>query len=147
MTTSVLPHISHGGSNFTNILGSSFYFGKNIQPVGDATMQPATSNGASTNRRFYRMHKDLDGNSQSDVCYQTINLYGKKRFIYFITDPPHLVNTVRNCLHHSGDGKQTRYMWNDGKYLLWQKIAGMYFMDAESPLKVPKLQTDFKCDF
>ena len=47
MTTSVLPHISHGGSNFTNILGSSFYFGKNMQPVGDATMQPATSNGAS----------------------------------------------------------------------------------------------------
>ena len=102
-----------------------------------------TSDGASTNRRFYRMHKDLDGNSQSDVCYQTINLYGKKRFIYFITDPPHLVNTVRNCLHHSGDGKQTRYMWNDGKYLLWQKIAGMYFMDAESPLKVlPKITYD-----
>ena len=54
MTTSVLPHISHGGANFTNILGSSFYFGKNMQPVGDATMQPATSNGTSTNRRFCR---------------------------------------------------------------------------------------------
>ena len=27
----------------------------------------ATSDGTSTNRRFYRMHEDLDGNSQSDV--------------------------------------------------------------------------------
>ena len=30
---------------------------------------PATSDGASTNRRFHQMHKDLDHNSQSDVCY------------------------------------------------------------------------------
>ena len=29
----------------------------------------STSDGASTNRTFYRMHKDLDGNSQSEVCY------------------------------------------------------------------------------
>ena len=34
-------------------------------------------------------------------------------------------------------------MWNDGKYLLWQHIARMYFMDAESPLKVlPKITYD-----
>ena len=30
---------------------------------------PATSDGASTNRRFHQMHKDLHHNSQSDVCY------------------------------------------------------------------------------
>ena len=103
----------------------------------------ATSDGASTNKRFYRMHKDLDGNSQLDVCYRTINLHAKNRFIYFVNDPPHLVQTARSCLYHSGDGKQTRYMWNDGKYLLWQHIARMYFMDAESPLKVlPKITYD-----
>ena len=80
----------------------------------------ATSDGASINRRFYRMHKDLDGNSQSDVCYRTINLYAENQFINFVSvsDPPHFVKTVRNCLYHSGDGKQTRYMWIDGKYLL-----------------------------
>ena len=103
----------------------------------------ATSDGASTNKRFYRMHKDLDGNSQLDVCYRTINLHAKNRFIYFVNDPPHLVQTARSCLYHSGDGKQTRYMWNDGKYLLWQHITRMYFMDAESPLKVlPKITYD-----
>ena len=70
----------------------------------------ATSpDGASTNKRFYRMHKDLDDNSQSDVFYRTKNLYAKNRFIYFVSDPPHLVKTARNCLCHSGYGKQTRY--------------------------------------
>ena len=57
-----------------------------------------TSDGACTNRRFSRLHKDLDDNSQSNVCYQTINLYAKNRFIYFASDPPHLVKTARNCL-------------------------------------------------
>ena len=46
-----------------------------------------TSDGACTNRRFSRLHKDLDDNSQSNVCYQTINLYAKNRFIYFASDP------------------------------------------------------------
>ena len=62
----------------------------------------ATTSGGA-NRRFYRMYKDLDDNSQSDVCYQTINLYAKNRFIFFVSDPPHLVKTARNCLYHSGD--------------------------------------------
>ena len=42
-----------------------------------------TSDETSTNRRFYRMHKDLDDNSQSDVCYRTINLYAKKQIYLF----------------------------------------------------------------
>ena len=54
----------------------------------------ATTSGGA-NRRFYRMYKDLDDNSQSDVCYRTINLYAKNRFIYFVSDPPHLVKTAR----------------------------------------------------
>ena len=77
-------------------------------------MIAATSDGTSKNRRFYQMDKDFDDNSQSDVCYRTINLYAKNRFIYSVSEPPQLVKTARNCLYHSGDGKQTRYMWNDG---------------------------------
>ena len=34
----------------------------------------ATSDGASPNRRFYRMHRALDGNSGKDVCHRTINI-------------------------------------------------------------------------
>lgn len=67
-----------------------------------------TSDGASPNRRFYRMHKDLDDNSGKDVCYRTVNLYAPHRFIYFFSDAPHLVKTTRNCLYHSGSGSCTR---------------------------------------
>ena len=51
----------------------------------------ATSDGASANRRLYRLHKPLDGDSDTDVCYRTINLFAPHRFIYFFSDAPHLV--------------------------------------------------------
>ena len=81
-------------------------------------MIAATSDGTSSNRRFYKIHKSLDGDAGTDVCYRSINLWAKHRFIYFISDPPHLIKTARNCLYHSGSGSQTRYMWNSGKHLL-----------------------------
>lgn len=68
----------------------------------------STSDGASPNRRLYRMHKPLDGDAGSDVCYRTINLYAPHRFIYFFSDAPHLVKTTRNCLYSSGHGSCTR---------------------------------------
>ena len=74
----------------------------------------ATSDGASPNRRFYRLHKPLDGGADTDVCYRTINLFAPHRFLYFFSDAPHLVKTTRNCLLHSGSGTCTRYMWNNG---------------------------------
>ena len=33
----------------------------------------ATSDGASPNRRFYCLHKPLDGDADGDVCYRTVN--------------------------------------------------------------------------
>ena len=56
-----------------------------------------TADGASPNRKFFRMHKDLD------VPHKTKNPYAKEdRCVYFISDPPHLIKTVRNCWSHSG---------------------------------------------
>lgn len=43
----------------------------------------ATSDGASPNRAFYRMHKSLQVDASKDVCYRTINLCEKYRYIYF----------------------------------------------------------------
>ena len=71
----------------------------------------ATSDGASPNRSFYRMHTALDGNAGKEVCYRTINLYALHRFIYFFSDTPHLLKTTRNCLYHSGSGTCTRYVY------------------------------------
>ena len=78
----------------------------------------ATSDGASPNRRFYRIHKPLDGDPEKDVCYRTVNLYVPHRFVYFFSDAAHLVKATRNCLIHSGSGTCTRYMWNNGMYIL-----------------------------
>lgn len=103
----------------------------------------ATSDGASANRRFYRLHKSMDGGAEGDDCYRTVNLYAPHRFIYFFSDAPHLVKTTRNCLYHSGAGHCTRYMWNDGSFILWQHIAQLYYQDIDSGLKLlPKLTYD-----
>ena len=101
-----------------------------------------TSDGASPNRRFYRLHKPLDGDADGDVCYRTINLYAPHRYVYFFSDAPHLVKTVRNCLKSSGSGSGscTRYMWNNGQYILWQHITEIFYQDIDSGLKLlPKL--------
>ena len=100
----------------------------------------ATLDGASPNRRMYRLHKALDGDSDTDVCHRTINLFAPHRFIYFFSDAPHLVKTTRNCLMHSGSGKCTRYMWNDGQYVLWQHITQIFYQDMDNGLKpLPRL--------
>ena len=100
----------------------------------------ATSDGASPNRRFYRLHKPLDGDVGTDVCYRAVNIFAPHRFVYFFSDAPHLVKTTRNCLMHSGSGKCTRYMWNDGQYLLWQHITEIFYQDVDNGLKLlPRL--------
>ena len=96
----------------------------------------ATSDGASPNRRFYRLHKELDGGADSDLCYRTVNLYAPHRFIYFFSDAPHLVKTTRNCLKSSGSGTCTRYMWDSGHYILWQHITDIFFQDVDNGLKL-----------
>ena len=38
--------------------------------------------------------------SSSRVLYKALNIYAKEeRYIYFISDLPHLIKTVRNCWH------------------------------------------------
>ena len=44
----------------------------------------ATADGASPNRMFFRMHKNLDGDSGKEVIYRAKNIHAKyHRFIYF----------------------------------------------------------------
>ena len=95
-----------------------------------------TSDGASPNRRFFRLHKELDPNNDKGVCYKTINLFARSRYIYFISDTPHLIKTARNCLHHSGSGRCTRYMWNNDKYILWQHIQQAVADDRANGLRM-----------
>ena len=78
----------------------------------------ATADGASQNRKLFRMHKYLCADSDANVIYCTKNIHTKEmRFIYFFADVPHL-KTVRNCLYHSGSGRGTRYMRNNALFHL-----------------------------
>ena len=71
----------------------------------------ATADGASPNRKFFEMHKPLDGNAGTDVVY-------RRKFILTQENPFIYSFSLRNCLFNSGSGRCTRYMWNSGIFLL-----------------------------
>ena len=94
------------------------------------------------------MHLDLtekeDINQKVDVTYRTLNIYSRdeKRLIYFMSDPPHLIKTSRNCLSKSGAGagRCTRFMWNNGMFIIWDHIRDLFYEDRECGLHImPKL--------
>ena len=73
-----------------------------------------TADGASPNRKFFRVHKALECKAGKDVVYRAKNIHAKEnRFIYFFCDVPHLIKTARNCISNSGSGRATRFMWNN----------------------------------
>jgi hypothetical protein len=100
----------------------------------------AVNDGASPNRKFFRLHSKLAKEVDCDVVYKTPNIYAPSRFIFFFADSPHLLKTARNCLYNSGSGSRSRLMWNDGKYVLFRHIADLFHSDQEFALHtLPKL--------
>ena len=64
----------------------------------------ATADGASPNRAFMNIHKP---SSSDPFPYKVLNPFAiNERHIHFISDPPHLLKTVRNC-------------WSSQKRRLW----------------------------
>ena len=61
-----------------------------------------TSDGASPNRRFYKLCKDRG------IDYKTRNPFSPDRYIYFFCDPPHLLKTARNCFSNSYSHSKSR---------------------------------------
>ena len=104
----------------------------------------ATGDGASQDRKFFRMHKHLVSDSDTEILYRTRNIYTKEmRFIYFFSDVPDLMKTVRNCFFHSRSGGGPRYMWKYVFFFYGHIIARIYHEDSESGLKlVNKLTSD-----
>ena len=106
-----------------------------------------TCDGASANRKFYKMHSYLLDEEQPndvDVTFKTMNMFAEEpRNIYFFADPPHLMKTARNCLAKSGTGKSSRLLWNDGMTMLWSHISDLFYEDLDCGLKLlPKLKYD-----
>ena len=92
------------------------------------------------------MHSQMEEVKFNDsVVYRTINkIPFEKRFIYFICDPPHIIETARNNVAHSGFGEIcSRLLWNDGCYITWQRISDLMLEDLECGLKLcPQITTD-----
>ena len=105
----------------------------------------ATCDGTSASRKFFRIHfgptHDDELNADTVVVYRTIISFSEdKRYIYFISDPPHLLKTARNCLNNSGSGKGFRFMWNGGLFLIWNHISDIFLEGQESALELlPKI--------
>ena len=51
-----------------------------------------TADGASSNRRFFLMH-----DPGAAFVNKVLNPHSLDRYIYFFSDPPHLIKTTRNC--------------------------------------------------
>ena len=95
----------------------------------------ATADQASPNRKYFKMHKLVDGNAGTDVAYWTKNIYTQENWFFF-PDTPHLIKTLRNWLFSSGLGLCTQRMWNSGFILLWSHISRLYYEDLECGLKL-----------
>ncbi len=62
-----------------------------------------TCDGLSSNRRFMKLH-----HMKGYVSHKVLNPYSADgRFLFFISDPPHLIKTVRNCWANQYVGKSS----------------------------------------
>ena len=70
-----------------------------------------TCDGASTNRRLWKLHSKGRDTSEKGVLYKVPNIYAtdQSRFVYFISDPPHLIKTTRNCWASKSRRLEVRY--------------------------------------
>ena len=66
----------------------------------------------ATIKNFSACTGNQKSDSDSSYVYKTENPFSEEeRFIYFISDPPHLIKTARNCLSHSYGHGYTRKLW------------------------------------
>ena len=119
-------------------------------------MLGVTFDGASVNRRLVKLH-----NLTSTLLYKVPNIHASdNRKLYFISDPPHLIKTVRNCWN-----SKCRSLWvytiiltifdtvtqssflyfsqYNGKHISWRHLQQLYEQDrgkATGLSLVPKLK-------
>ena len=85
---------------------------------------PKVCDGGTTNRGFIDLNPPST-QTDSGVVFDTMNLYAPERKLFFISDPPHLLKTARNCLYNSGR-KNSRKMKKNGEPLTWDPILRLF---------------------
>lgn len=79
--------------------------------ICDLKVMALSCDGASPNRSFFAIHS-ASSSKGTVPGYKTKNRYSNdERYIYFISDVPHLMKTARNCWSHSFAHGSHRPMW------------------------------------
>jgi len=77
--------------------------------------------GAVQNRKFFSVHAD-----GTEFVYKTTNHYAAEdRDIYFVSDPPHLLKTARNCFSNSFAHTDCRHLWYHGN-ISWAHVEKLF---------------------
>ena len=66
--------------------------------------------GATPNRKIFKLHamENSKNISNDGVVYWAVKLFDFQRKMYFISDPPHLIKTLRNNIENSHGHNNTR---------------------------------------
>ena len=91
------------------------------------------SDGASPNRKFFRIHEGIGGQYMG-VTYYCVNRYATHRHLYYICDVPHLVKTVRNNVENSHGNQNSKNLMKNGKEIKWPHIVSTVLEDKSRAL-------------
>lgn len=105
----------------------------------DLKVLAVTADGASPNCRPFNIHTPFEATTPHKVK----NPYAVDgRDLFFLSDPPHLIKTVRNCF-----ASRKRMLWCNGSNILWKHIVDLYYHNSGAhtnapgvPCLVPKLR-------
>ena len=76
-----------------------------------------TCDGGSPNRRLWKLHSEKE-----ELIYKVPNVFASDgpRFLYFISDPPHLIKTIRNSFCNSKRKLWvSKLQWLMRNYVVW----------------------------
>jgi hypothetical protein len=92
-----------------------------------------TADGASTNRLFLKIHNP--NATPDEITYKVYNPHAPDgRFLYFFSDAPHLIKTVRNAWE-----SKKRPLWCNGKDISWGHLEKLYENDKGADRQAPGL--------
>ena len=94
-----------------------------------------TSDGNSVNRAFFKMNTPIHP-TESGIVYDTWNNAAPDRPLYFMSDVPHLVKTIRNNFFNSRPYKNAkRCLTLHGEKILWNTIIDLFNAKKDKTLR------------
>lgn len=98
-----------------------------------------TCDGAPTNRSFIQLLKPVTITA-SGVVFDTVNKYAPERVLYFFSDVPHLLKTIRNAFYNSrkeskNKKRSPRRLRKNGELIVWDTIIRLYLSKKDKVLR------------